>query len=98
MRDITDLDNFVPPDDDNAFGRLKDTVYSGGSVVEVGSRIFADWIMDLLSIPYFIAAKKGIAINGVADDTADSQAYDLVFGEGTDYQSPNQRLGEAWDP
>lgn len=85
MRDITDLDNFIAPDDDNAFGRLKDTIYVGGAVSEVGSRIFADWIMDLLSIPYFIAAKNGTALNGVADDTAASQAYDLVFGEVTDY-------------
>lgn len=85
MRRITDLDNYVVPDANNFFGRIKDTIFDiFGAVSEQGSKVKADWLMDILSIPYFIAAKKGISLTGVADTTSASQAYDLVFGEVSD--------------
>lgn len=86
MRKITDLINFITPTVDNVFGRLKDTTFlPGGAVDETGSKVKTDWLMDVLSVPYKIAADKGLTLTGVADDTSSSQAYDLVFGEVTDY-------------
>jgi hypothetical protein len=86
MKRPDQLANFVEADDDNFFGRIKDTLYSAPQVIaEVGSKVLADWIMDLLSIIYFIAKKKNITLNGVADNTSICQAYDILFGEVSDY-------------
>lgn len=84
MKRITQLTNFLAPTTSNLFGRLKDMVYSGGVPSETGSKILADYMMDLLSVIYFIAGKKGISLNGIADNTEDCQAYDILFGEVSD--------------
>lgn len=87
MKRPDQLENYIIPDASNAFGRLKDTIYDGGAVSEVGSRIKADWAHDILTVFHKIAGNKGISLNGTADTTAASQAYDLLFGEVTDYQN-----------
>jgi hypothetical protein len=78
---IIDLDNHVLPDTDNPDGRLKNQVYSGATVTEVGSEVEADYDQDVLNVFLWLLRQAGGTPSGVADTQADSQYIDALVAK-----------------
>lgn len=86
----TDLTNYNAVTDDDPDGSLKDTVYSGSSISEVGSRAFARFVHDVLAMCYRLVRESGESLNGTTDTQTDSQFYN-----GLDYKIQDMSSAEA---
>jgi hypothetical protein len=78
---IIDLDNYVQETPADPDGRLKNQVYSGATVTEVGSKVLADYVQDALTPFLWLLRQAGGTPSGVADTQADSQYIDALVAK-----------------